>query len=435
MSIKEENLRKEALLYHCLNGIPGKISVTPTKPLATQKDLGLAYTPGVAEPVIEIEKDPLKAYEYTSKGNLVAVISNGTAILGLGDRGALASKPVMEGKACLFKAFADIDVFDIEINSHDPDEIVHIIKAISPTFGGINLEDIKAPECFIIEEKLKQLLDIPVFHDDQHGTAIVFAAGLINVMEITGKRLDEIKMVVSGAGASAISCSKLAVSLGVKKDNIIMVDTKGVVYKGRTEGMNPYKEQFAIETDKRTLAEAVIGADVFVGLSVANILTPQMAKTLGESPFICAMANPDPEIRYELAREVRPDAIIATGRSDYPNQVNNVLGFPFIFRGALDVRAKTINEEMKIAAAKSLAMLAREKDIPSSVLESYRVTHLTFGPEYILPKPFDPRVVIWEAPAVAEAAIHSGVAQHTIDIEQYRQALKRKFIDKQLNKR
>ena len=430
MSKQALTLREEALAYHCKDGIPGKISVVPTKPLSTQHDLGLAYTPGVAEPVLEIERDPLTAYEYTSKGNLVAVISNGTAILGLGDRGALASKPVMEGKACLFKSFADVDVFDIEIESHDVDEIINVVRAISPTFGGINLEDFKAPECFIIEEKLKAMLDIPVFHDDQHGTAIVFTAGLLNVMEICGKHIEETKIVVSGAGASAISCSNLAIQLGVKRENILMVDTKGVIYKGRKEGMNIYKEQFAVDTDKRTLAEAVRGADVFVGLSVADILTPEMAKSMGERPFICAMANPNPEIRYEVARAARPDAIIATGRSDYPNQVNNVLGFPFIFRGALDVRAKCINDEMKLAAAKALAMLTREKDIPKSVLEGYGISSLTFGPEYILPKPLDPRVVLWEAPAIAEAAMRSGVARHPINIEEYRLQLKERFKNK-----
>ncbi len=421
-------LREEALSYHRMNGKPGKISVVPTKPLECQNDLGLAYTPGVAEPVLEIEKNPDDAYEYTSKGNLVGVISNGTAILGLGDRGALASKPVMEGKGCLFKRFADVDVFDIEVDTHDPDEVIRVVRAIAPTFGGINLEDIKAPECFYIEETLKSQLDIPVFHDDQHGTAIVSSAGLLNVLEITGKKIGDIRIAVSGAGASAISCSKLAIRLGVKRENIIMVDTKGVIYKGRKEGMNKYKDEFAVETDARTLADAVRGADMFLGLSSADVLTPEMAKTLAKQPFICAMANPNPEIRYELAREARPDAIIATGRSDYPNQVNNVLGFPFIFRGALDVRAKTINEDMKLAAAKALAALAHE-EVPNCVLTAYNLKSLKMGPEYIIPKPFDPRVVLWESPAVAEAAVRSGVARHPIETNAYRKSLEIRFKD------
>ncbi len=336
--------REDALEYHRLKGKPGKIAVVPTKPMDTQRDLSLAYSPGVAEPVLEIEKNPDDAYEYTSKGNLVAVISNGTAILGLGDRGALAGKPVMEGKGVLFKKFADIDVFDIEVDSHDPDEIIKVVAAISPTFGGINLEDIKAPECFYIEEELKKMLNIPVFHDDQHGTAIISSAGLANALEIVGKKHDEIRLVISGAGASAISCAELAISWGVKRENIMLVDTKGVVYKGRKEGMNKYKDMLAVD-DKghRTLADAVKGADVFYGLSVANVLSPEMVKTMAGDPIIFAMANPDPEIKPELAKEARKDVIIATGRSDYANQVNNVLGFPFIFRGALDVRAKQIN--------------------------------------------------------------------------------------------
>lgn len=362
--------REDALEYHRLKGKPGKLAIIPTKPMDTQRDLSLAYSPGVAEPVLEIEKDPDLAYEYTAKGNLVAVVSNGTAILGLGDRGALASKPVMEGKAVLFKKFADVDVFDIEVNTHDPDELIRVVAAIAPTFGGINLEDIKAPECFYIEETLKSMLDIPVFHDDQHGTAIISAAALANALELVGKRHDEIRMVISGAGASAISCAELAIRWGVKRENIILVDSKGVVYKGRKEGMNPYKERFAVETDARTLADAIRGADVFYGLSVANVLTPEMVKSMAERPIIFAMANPDPEIRPELAREARPDAIIATGRSDYPNQVNNVLGFPFIFRGALDVRARAINDEMKMAASRALAALAKE-DVPDSVLRAY----------------------------------------------------------------
>ncbi len=414
--------REEALEYHRLGGKPGKVSVVPTKPMATQRDLSLAYTPGVAVPVLEIEKDPEASYEYTSKGNLVAVVSNGTAILGLGDRGALASKPVMEGKGVLFKRFADVDVFDIEVNSHDPDVVIQVVAAISPTFGGINLEDIKAPECFYIEETLKGMLDIPVFHDDQHGTAIISGAALLNGLELVGKRLDEVKICISGAGASAISCAELMVRLGVRRENILMVDTKGVIYKGRTEGMNQYKERFAQDTDARTLADAVRGADVFYGLSVADILTPAMVKTMAERPLIFAMANPDPEIRYEVAKEARPDAIVATGRSDYPNQINNVLGFPFIFRGALDVRARAINEEMKIAAAHALADLAKE-DVPDSVLRAYGLDSLKFGPDYIIPKPLDPRVLLWESPAVAKAAMESGVARRHIDLDEYREQL------------
>jgi len=414
--------REEALEYHRLDGRPGKISVVPTKPMATQRDLSLAYTPGVAVPVLEIEKEPELGYEYTSKGNLVAVVSNGTAILGLGDRGALASKPVMEGKGVLFKRFADVDVFDIEVNTRDPDELIRVVAAISPTFGGINLEDIKAPECFYIEETLKQMLDIPVFHDDQHGTAIISGAALLNGLELVGKKLEEVRIVISGAGASAISCAELMVRLGARRDHILLVDTRGVVYKGRKEGMNPYKERFAAETDLRTLAEAVRGADVFYGLSIADILTPEMVKTMAERPLVFAMANPDPEIRYELAKEARPDAIVATGRSDYPNQINNVLGFPFIFRGALDVRARAINEEMKVAAAHALAALAKE-DVPDSVLRAYGLESLKFGPEYIIPKPLDPRVLLWESPAVAKAAMETGAARRQINLDEYREQL------------
>ena len=415
--------REDALEYHRLKGKPGKVAIVPTKPMDTQRDLSLAYSPGVAEPVLEIEKNPAAAYEYTSKGNLVAVVSNGTAILGLGDRGALAGKPVMEGKGVLFKKFADIDVFDIEVNSHDPDEIIKVVAAISPTFGGINLEDIKAPECFYIEEELKKMLDIPVFHDDQHGTAIISAAGLANALEIVGKRHEDIRLVISGAGASAISCAELAIRWGVKRECIMLVDTKGVVYKGRKEGMNKYKEMLAVEDrGHRTLADAMVGADVFYGLSVANVLSPEMVKTMAQDPIIFAMANPDPEIKPELAREARRDVIIATGRSDYVNQVNNVLGFPFIFRGALDVRARAINEEMKFAASKSLASLAKE-DVPDSVIRAYGGESIKFGREYIIPKPLDPRVLLWEAPAVAQSAMKTGVARKTIDIDEYRQQL------------
>ncbi len=414
--------REDALEYHHLKGKPGKVAIVPTKPMDTQRDLSLAYSPGVAEPVLEIEKDAELAYEYTSKGNLVAVLSNGTAILGLGDRGALASKPVMEGKGVLFKKFADVDVFDIEVNSHDPDEVIRVAAAIAPTFGGINLEDIKAPECFYIEEELKKMLDIPVFHDDQHGTAIISSAGLANALEVVGKKHSEIKLTISGAGASAISCAELAIRWGVKRENIMLVDSKGVVYKGRTEGINKYKERFLVETDKRTLADAVRDADVFYGLSIANVLTPEMVKTMARDPIIFAMANPDPEIRPELAKEARKDVIIATGRSDYPNQVNNVLGFPYIFRGALDVRAKAINDEMKFAASKALADLAKE-DVPDSVLRAYGVDSMKFGREYIIPKPLDPRVLLWEAPAVAGEAINTGVARKKLDMDEYREQL------------
>ena len=413
--------REDALEYHRLKGKPGKIAIVPTKPMDTQRDLSLAYSPGVAEPVLEIEKNPADAYEYTSKGNLVAVVSNGTAILGLGDRGALASKPVMEGKGVLFKKFADIDVFDIELNSHDPDEIIKVVAAISPTFGGINLEDIKAPECFYIEEELKKMLDIPVFHDDQHGTAIISSAALANALEIVGKKHEDIRIVISGAGASAISCAELAIRWGVKRENIMLVDSKGVVHSGRTD-LNKYKQRFVMDTDARTLADAVRGADVFYGLSVANVMTPEMVKSMAKDPVIFAMANPDPEIKPELAKEARKDVIIATGRSDYANQVNNVLGFPFIFRGALDVRASQINEEMKFAASKALAALAKE-DVPDSVIRAYGGEPIKFGREYIIPTPLDPRVLLWEAPAVAEMAMKTGVARKTIDIDEYREQL------------
>jgi malate dehydrogenase (oxaloacetate-decarboxylating)(NADP+) len=415
--------REDSLEYHRLKGKPGKIAVVPTKPMDTQRDLSLAYSPGVAYPVLDIERDPNLAYEYTSKGNLVAVVTNGTAILGLGNRGALAAKPVMEGKGVLFKKFADVDVFDIEVNSHDPDEIIKVVAAIAPTFGGINLEDIKAPECFYIEETLKGMLDIPVFHDDQHGTAIISSAALANALEVIGKRHEEIRIVISGAGASAISCADLAVRWGVKRENIMLVDSRGVVYAGRAEGMNKYKERFALpDTGRRTLADAVQGADVFYGLSIANVLTPEMVKSMAERPVIFAMANPDPEIRYELAKEAVPDSIVATGRSDYPNQVNNVLGFPFIFRGALDVRARAINEEMKFAASQALASLTKE-DVPDSVLRAYGVESMKFGMDYIIPTPLDPRVLLYEAPAVARAAMETGVARKTIDLEEYREQL------------
>jgi malate dehydrogenase (oxaloacetate-decarboxylating)(NADP+) len=412
-------IRKEqALLYHSQDR-PGKIEVVPTKPCATQLDLSLAYTPGVAEPCLEIEKNPEDAYNYTAKGNLVAVISNGTAVLGLGDIGALAGKPVMEGKGVLFKRFADVDVFDLELDTHDPEEIIRAVQLLEPTFGGINLEDIKAPDCFYIEEKLKQTMNIPVFHDDQHGTAIISGAALMNALEVIGKKIENVKVVFCGAGAAGIACAKFYLKLGVKPENVLLVDTKGVVYKGRLEGMNPYKELFARETEKRTLADAMKGADVFCGVASKNLVTPQMVKSMANDPIIFAMANPDPEITYEEALKARPDVIMATGRSDYPNQVNNVLGFPFVFRGALDVRARSINDEMKIAASRALADLAKE-DVPEAVIRAYGGRRIEFGREYIIPKPFDPRVLLREAPAVAKAAMDSGVAKHPIpDLERY----------------
>lgn len=401
--------REEALAYHS-GKRKGKLSVVPTKPCLTQRDLSMAYTPGVAEPCREIAKNPELVYEYTNKGNLVGVISNGTAVLGLGNIGPLAGKPVMEGKGVLFKRFADIDVFDIEVASENPDEVIRFCQLIEPTLGGINLEDIKAPECFYIEETLKKTLSIPVFHDDQHGTAIISGAAFLNALELAGKRIDEVKVVFCGAGAAGIACAKLYLALGVKKENLILVDTKGVVYKGRTEGINPYKEEFAVETDARTLADALRGADAFIGVSGPNLVTPEMLRSMAENPIVFAMANPDPEIPYEVAVATRPDVIMATGRSDYPNQVNNVLGFPFIFRGALDVGAREINEEMKMAAVRALADLAKE-DVPDSVIRAYGGKALKFGREYLIPKPFDYRVLLWEAPAVAEAAIRSGVAR------------------------
>jgi malate dehydrogenase (oxaloacetate-decarboxylating)(NADP+) len=419
--------KEDALIYHS-RGRHGKIEVIPTKPYDTQFDLSLAYTPGVAYPCLEIEKNPEEAYNFTAKGNLVAVISNGTAVLGLGDIGALSGKPVMEGKGLLFKIFADIDVFDIEVNEKDPDKLVQICAAISPTFGGINLEDIKAPECFEVETKLKKLLDIPVFHDDQHGTAIISGAGLLNALEITGKKIDEIKLVVCGAGAAAISCSRLYISLGVKKENIVMVDSRGVVNRKRTD-LNKYKMEFITDRDIYTLAEAVRGADLFLGLSKANTLSKEMLGSMASKPVVFAMANPDPEISYEDAMSTRKDLIFATGRSDYPNQINNVLGFPFIFRGALDVRASTINEEMKMAASKALAALAK-KPVPVCVLKAYNLTELSFGQDYIIPKPLDPRLISTIAPAVAKAAIDSGVARQPVtDWDAYRKSLDRRLSE------
>ena len=419
---KKAALKRAALEYH--NGErKGKIEVVSTKPCLTQRDLSLAYTPGVAEPCLEIAADPAAARLYTAKGNLVAVVSNGTAVLGLGNIGAIAGKPVMEGKGVLFKRFADIDVFDIELDLTDPDAIIAAVKAMEPTFGGINLEDIKAPECFYIEERLKAETGIPVFHDDQHGTAIISGAALINALEIVGKDIADIKVVFSGAGAAGIACADFYVSLGVDPANVLMTDSKGVLWNGRgDEGRNKYKDKYYRDTDARDLADAMRGADAFCGVSIKDILTQDMVKTMADRPIIFAMANPDPEIGYPDAVAVRPDCIMATGRSDYPNQVNNVLGFPFIFRGALDVEATAINEEMKRAAAYSLARLAKE-DVPESVKRAYGDQNLSFGPEYIIPKPFDPRVLVWESCAVAEAAMASGVAQKQIDLEEYREQL------------
>jgi len=417
--------KQDALDYH-QGTRPGKIEVVSTKPCRTQRDLSLAYTPGVADPCLEIEKNPQDAFKYTAKGNLVAVVTNGTAVLGLGDIGALAAKPVMEGKGVLFKRFADIDVFDIELNTKDPDEIIKACQLLEPTFGGINLEDIKAPECFYIEEILKKTMKIPVFHDDQHGTAIISGAALANAVELTGKRLDQIKVVVNGAGASGIACAEHYVCMGVKRENITLVDTKGVIYKGRKEGMNPYKERFAKETSARTLADAVKGADCLLGLSKKGAFTPEMIASLAPRPVVFAMANPDPEITYDEARAVRTDILMATGRSDYPNQVNNVLGFPFIFRGALDVHATTINEEMKLAATYALAALAKQ-DVPDSVCRAYGVETLKYGQDYIIPKPFDPRVLVWEAAAVAKAAMDTGVAQNPVNIDEYREQLEKRL--------
>ncbi len=413
---------EEALAFHRYPQ-PGKLSVTPTKPMATQKDLSLAYSPGVAVPVLAIAKDANLAYDYTSKGNMVAVISNGTAILGLGDLGPMASKPVMEGKAVLFKRFADVDSIDIEVDEKDPQKFIECVRAIGSTWGGINLEDIKAPECFIIESELREKLDIPVFHDDQHGTAIIATAGLINACEVTGRKLSDVKVVISGAGAAGLSVAGLIRHLGVKRDNILMCDRQGVIYEGRTEGMDQFKSAFAVKTKKRTLAEAFEGADVFMGLSAKGAVSKAMVKSMAKNPMVFPMANPDPEITPEEIREVRSDAIIATGRSDYPNQINNVLGFPYIFRGALDVRARTINEEMKVAAAKALAQLARE-DVPDEVAAAYAGARPTFGPDYIIPAPFDPRLIWYVPPLVAQAAMDSGVARKPIaDMQAYRDAL------------
>jgi len=419
--------KEDALLYHS-RGRHGKVEVIPTKPYSTQFDLSLAYTPGVAYPCLEIEKTPEDVYNYTAKGNLVAVISNGTAVLGLGDIGAMAGKPVMEGKGLLFKVFADVDVFDIEVNEKDPIKLIEFCRQIAPTFGGINLEDIKAPECFEVESELKKILDIPVFHDDQHGTAIISGAALLNSLEITGRKIDEIKMVVCGAGAAAISCSRLYVSLGVKRENIVMCDSKGVINIKRKD-LNKYKQEFVTSRDLDTLEQAVVGADLFLGLSAACMMSKEMLASMSDNPIIFAMANPNPEISFEDAMATRHDMIFATGRSDYPNQINNVLGFPFIFRGALDVRASTINEDMKLAASKALAALAKEP-VPDSVLKAYNVDKLVFGKEYIIPKPVDPRLISCVAPAVAKAAMDSGVAKYPItDWDAYKKSLDRRLSD------
>lgn len=424
--------KEDALNYHA-RGRKGKIEVIPTKPCQTQWDLSLAYTPGVAEPCLEIARDEELVYEYTAKGNLVAVISNGTAVLGLGDIGPSAGKPVMEGKGVLFKRFADIDVFDIEINTKDVNEFIRCVQLLEPTFGGINLEDVKAPECFYIEEELKKTMNIPVFHDDQHGTAIISGAALLNALEIAGKDISKVRIVFNGAGASAYACARHYIKLGAKKENIIMCDTKGVIYKGRTEHMNEFKQFFEAETNARTLADALVDADVFVGLSIGNVVTKDMVRSMAKNPIVFAMANPYPEITYEDATDARKDIIMATGRSDYPNQVNNVLGFPFIFRGALDVRARQINDEMKLAASYALAKLAKE-EVPESVIRAYGGVELKFGKEYIIPKPFDPRVLTYVAPAVAKAAMETGVARKTIeDWDEYKhELLERLGISKQI---
>jgi len=409
-----DELKEKALKYHSMDGIPGKIEVVPTKPCLTADDLSLAYTPGVAKPVMEIAADPENAYKYTSKGNLVAVISNGTAILGLGDQGALASKPVMEGKGVLFKRFADIDVFDIELDTKDPKKIIEVVKLLEPTFGGVNLEDIKAPECFEIEQTLIKECNIPIFHDDQHGTAIISTAGLLNASEIVGKKMEDLKIVFNGTGAAGVSCSKMFEAAGAKRENIIMCDSKGVIYKGRVERMTPEKVELAVETDARTLAEAMVGADVFMGLSVADCVTPEMLLSMAKDPIVFAMSNPNSEIKYETAVATRDDVIMATGRSDFPNQINNVLGFPFIFRGAMDVRATKISEGMKMAAAKALAALAKEP-VPEEISAAYGGRKFSFGRDYIVPKPFDKRVIEWEAVAVAKAACEEGLAKYPIE--------------------
>src|SRR5438552_9314895 len=416
--------RDDALEYHS-SGRPGKIEVVPTKPTATQRDLALAYTPGVAKPCLEIAREPAEVYKYTAKSNLVAVISNGTAVLGLGAIGPAAGKPVMEGKAVLFKRFADIDVFDLEIDTRDTEEFIRTVKVLDRTFGGIKLEDIAAPACFEIEERLKREMKILVFHDDQHGTAIISAAALENALEVAGKKIGKVKVVISGAGAAAMACLRLYLKMGLNKANVILTDSHGVIFKGRTVDMTPYKEEFAADTDRRTLTDAMKGADVFIGLSVGGIVTPDMIRSMAKNPIVFAMANPDPEITYDDACSPRNDVIMATGRSDYPNQVNNVLGFPFIFRGALDCRATTINEEMKLAAAMALSALAKE-EVPDSVLRAYSSERFSFGREYLIPKPFDHRVLLNVPVAVARAAAETGVAKEPItDFDAYRRRLEK----------
>ncbi len=418
--------KQESLDYHS-QGRPGKIEVVSTKPCATQKDLSLAYTPGVADPCLEIYDHPDDVFKYTNRANLVAVISNGTAVLGLGDIGPLAAKPVMEGKAVLFKKFAGIDVFDIELKSKNSEEIILACQMLEPTFGGINLEDIKAPECFVIEQKLKETMDIPVFHDDQHGTAIISGAALLNALEITKKKIEDVRVVVSGAGASAIACTRYYIRLGVNPKNVLMADSQGVLYEGRSNGMNEYKQEFARPTYARTLAEAMKNCDVFLGCSVAGQVNKEMIASMAKNAIVFALANPDPEISYPEAVSVRDDIVMATGRSDYPNQVNNVLGFPFIFRGALDARAHSINEEMKIAATRALASLAREP-VPESVAEAYSNERFSFGRNYIIPKPFDRRVLSWVAPAVAKAAMETGVARIQLDLQKYTSQLQKMAV-------
>jgi malate dehydrogenase (oxaloacetate-decarboxylating)(NADP+) len=416
------NSRKQDALDYHRTGRKGKIEVVATKPCSTQADLSLAYTPGVAEPCREIARSPELSFEYTARGNLVAVVSNGTRVLGLGNIGALAGKPVMEGKAVLFKRFADLDVFDLEVNSEKPEDVIKFCQLLEPTVGGINLEDIKTPDCFFIEETLRNTMSIPVMHDDQHGTAIVSGAALFGALAVVGKQIDRVRVVFVGAGAAGIACAGHYLRLGVRQERMLMVDTKGVIFTGRTEGMNPYKARFARQTELRTLTEALHEADVLVGLSAKGAVTPAMLKIMAPRPIVFAMANPDPEITPEDARSVRHDLIMATGRSDYPNQVNNVLGFPFVFRGALDIRASAINEEMKVAATHALAALAKEK-VPDSVCQAYGVKDIHFGPEYIVPKPFDPRALAWVASAVARAAIESRVARQPLDLEEYRRRL------------
>lgn len=418
----DHTTKQEALKYHSRGGNPGKISIMPTKPLSTQYDLSLAYSPGVAAPCLEIAKNPEVVYDYTTKSNCVAVISNGTAVLGLGNIGPLAAKPVMEGKAVLFKRFADIDAVDIEVGTENIEDFINAVRYLGPSWGGINLEDIRSPDCFIIEKRLNELMDIPVFHDDQHGTAVVVAAGIENALDIVGKKLEDVKIIMNGAGAAGIACLEILKSMGAK--NIVLCDKQGVIYKGRNEDMNEWKEKYAIDTSERSLLDTIKGADVFIGLSAKDVLNEEMLKSMGKDPIIFALANPDPEVRPEFARSVRPDAIIATGRSDYNNQVNNVMGFPYIFRGALDVRATTINDEMKIAAADAIAKLAREP-VPGEISAAYGGCKMSYGREYIIPTPFDPRLISTVSPAVAKAAVDSGVARKAIqDWSKYENQLK-----------